>query len=114
IRIGNFLGLDMRMQFLLPVLQPNCQIRRTAGAPEKLEVIPKPFAFVEPRHRAKKPVLSFEANCRVLYRSRFARRRGARKFSSLGCALNSLVVGGLLLAGRGLGQKIKFPFSKLK
>src|SRR5437870_8803017 len=62
IRIGNFLGLDMRMQFLLPILQPNRQIRRTARAPEKIEVIPKPFALVEPRHRAKKPVLSFEAN----------------------------------------------------
>lgn len=102
------------MQFLLPVLQPNRQIRRAAGAPEKIEVIAKPFALVEPRHRAKKPVLPFEANRRVLYGGRFARRRGARKFSALGCTLNAVGATSFLLTGRGLSQKIEFRLSKLE
>ena len=103
----------MRVQFLLPVLQPHCQICRTARFPEEIEVIPHPLPLIELGHRAEKPVLSFEADRSVLDRGRFTRRRSVGKFS-FGCALDRLVAGAFLLAGERLGQKIEFRFSKLE
>ena len=82
--------------------------------PEKIEIIPDPLALVELRHRAKKPVLPFEADRGVLDRGRFARRRCAREFSSFGSALSAVGAATFLLAGRVLGQQIKFRLPKPK
>src|SRR5438552_126367 len=104
----------MRMQLLLPVLQSHRQIRRTTRLPKEIEIVSHPLALVEPRHRAEKPVRSFEPDRSVLDGGRFTRRRCARKFSSLGCALNSLVATAFLLTRHGFGQKIQFRLSKLE
>ena len=67
--IRNFLGLNVRVQFLLPVLQSHRQIGRPPGLPEKVEIVSEPFPLIELGHGAKQPVLSFEpdgASCTVV------------------------------------------------
>ena len=105
----------MTVQFLLPVLQTNRQIRGSARAPEKIEVIPHSLALVQLRHRAKEPVLSLETDRCILHGRRFARRRRTRKLSAFPAGLHVLIlVRVVLLPGYRFGQKVKFRFPKLK
>ena len=47
-RVRNLLCLNLRVQFLLPILQTHRHIGRAFRAPEKVEVIAEALALVQP------------------------------------------------------------------
>src|SRR5262249_51062713 len=69
ILIGNLLRLDVFMQFLLAIFQPDSDIRRAFDPPKEIEVITEARPLIESGHSAKKTVLSLKNDGRILKRS---------------------------------------------
>ncbi len=51
--------LYVSMQFVLPVLETDCEISWPLGPPKKIEVISEPLMLIESGHRTKEAILVF-------------------------------------------------------
>ncbi len=75
VSIRDLLSLDVFVQFLLAILQTNCDIGRAFGPPKEIEVITKTLALIKPGDGTLESILFLKNEGSVLKRSSFLVRR---------------------------------------
>src|SRR5207244_7281949 len=84
--IGNFLPLDVSVQFFLPILETDGEISRSFGPPKEIEIIAKTLMLIELGDGTEKAVLPLESDrCLLRNAGRLGTGRGAGGLSPRLC-----------------------------